>query len=178
MNLKISQIFEGTPTTAADTTLLAVLGSVAFYEAYYRQDDSHNLAGYIAESFSLEQIASELADPSSVFFIAFHDEKAVGLAKLRSGNTHESVDSTNAVELQRLYIIEHVYGKGVGETMLNHCMEYAARENFDTVWLGVWEENLRARRFYEKHGFARVGTLTFPYGDEVGINHVMQLRLN
>ena len=38
-------------------------------------------------------------------------------------------------------------------------------------------KNHRARRFYEKHGFRRVGTLTFPYGDTVGINHVMEKLL-
>ena len=46
------------------------------------------------------------------------------------------------------------------------------------LWLGVWEENPRALRFYEKHGFERVGTLEFPYADTVGVNAVMQLELN
>jgi len=161
----------------SDARLIAVLATAAFYEAYYRQDDSHNLASYITESFSPEKILTEIADPASTFFIIYTDEKAVGFAKLRRDGGHESVTSRNAVELQRIYIIENVYGKGVGEYLLKHCLKFARAQNFDTLWLGVWEENKRARRFYEKHSFRQTGTLTFPYGDEVGINHVMQIGL-
>jgi ribosomal protein S18 acetylase RimI-like enzyme len=45
------------------------------------------------------------------------------------------------------------------------------------LWLGVWEENKRGLSFYAKHGFTRVGTLTFPYSDSVGINAVMQVEV-
>lgn len=45
------------------------------------------------------------------------------------------------------------------------------------LWLGVWEENERGLSFYAKHGFERVGTLTFPYGSSVGINAVLQIDL-
>ena len=65
-------------------------------------------------------------------------------------------------------------GKGLGALLLKHCLEAAKSKGFKTLWLGVWEENRRAQRFYEKHGFKRVGTLTFPYGDTVGTNFVLE----
>jgi diamine N-acetyltransferase len=164
-------------STDADARLVAVLGAVTGYEAYYRQDDSHNLAGYITETSAPEKIRAEVADPNCTFFIIFDQGKAVGFAKMRRDSVHESVTSGNAIELQRIYIIEHVYGTGAGEFLFKHCIAYARAEGFETLWLGVWEQNARARRFYEKHGLRRVGTLDFPYGSEVGINHVMQLDL-
>jgi Acetyltransferases len=162
--------------TVNDANLISVLGAVTFYEAYFEQDDPSDLANYIAEAFAPEKIRAEIENPDSTFFIVFLENYAVGYAKLRAGEKHESVESENAVELQRIYLVERVFGKGVGEILLRHCVETARRKGFDTLWLGVWQENRRALKFYAKHGFKQVGTLTFPYGKTVGTNLVLQKK--
>ena len=162
---------------AEDARLVASLATVTFYEAYFEQDDPHDMADYLAETFPVEKIAAELADPSSHFFIAHRRGRAVGYAKMRDGDPHDSVTSPKPIELQRIYTVERVWGTGAGEALLRHCLEFARALGKDSVWLGVWEENPRAIAFYTKHGFERVGTLEFPYGDTVGINAVMQVYL-
>jgi ribosomal protein S18 acetylase RimI-like enzyme len=162
---------------AEDARLVASLATVTFYEAYFEQDDPHGMADYLAESFPVAKIAAELADPSCHFFIVYRRGRAVGYAKMRDIEPHESVTSANPIELQRIYTVERVWGTDVGEALLRHCLEFARGLGKDAVWLGVWEENPRAMAFYEKHGFERVGTLEFPYGDTVGINAVMQIDL-
>ena len=162
---------------AADANLISVLGAVTFYEAYFEQDEPPDLANYIAESFAPEKIRAELDAPTAEFFIIFRDGKAVGYAKLRMGEPHASVAGEKAVELQRIYLIERVFGTGAGEKLLNFCCREARRKGFETIWLGVWEENLRAQKFYAKHGFRQVGTLTFPYGNTYGVNLVLQRDL-
>ena len=161
----------------SDAGLVSVLGAVTFYEAYFEQDDPHSLAEYIRESFAPDEIRAQIEDENAEFYIIFLDQNAVGYAKLRTGSKADGIESENSVELQRIYVVERVFGKGVGERLLRHCLETARARGFETLWLGVWEENRRAQRFYEKHGFRRVGTLTFPYGDTVGINHVMEKSL-
>jgi len=162
----------------ADANLIAVLGSATFYEAYFEQDIPSALANYILESFSPEQIALELAEPGSEFFIIFRDEKAVGYAKLREDPPGPGVTSENTVELQRFYLVERVYGKGVAKALLDHVVDRSRERGFDTVWLGVWTENKRAQRFYEKHGFTDTGgRLEFVYDAGVGINIVMEKKL-
>ena len=163
--------------TPEDANLIASIATVSFYEAYFEQDDSHDLANYLVENFSPDVIAAELATPEFSFLIALRDGKAVGYAKLRDGEPHESVTSRNAVELQRFYLIERVWGTGVGDVLLDRCIEESRELGKDVLWLGVWEENRRGLSFYDRHGFERVGTLTFPYGDSVGINAVMQIVL-
>ena len=167
-NIKIRQ------ATASDAKLISVLGAVSFYEAYFEQDDAHGLADYIHESFELEKIRAEIEDQTVTFFIIFADEKAVGYAKMREDSKVECIESLNSIEMQRIYTIERVYGKGVGENLLKHCLETARKKGFETLWLGVWEENIRAQRFYAKYGFRRVGEITFPYGETVGINFVLE----
>ena len=71
-----------------------------------------------------------------------------------------------------------MWSGGIGEKLLDHCVGFARDLGKEVLWLGVWEENPRAIRFYEKHGFTRVGTLEFPYANSIGINAVMQLELN
>ena len=163
--------------TAADVPLLSVLATVTFYEAYFEQDDPHDLANYLTENFSQDVIADALELPDSTFLIAFRGEQAVGYARLRQGEAHESIANKNAVELQRIYLVERVWGTGVGEILLEYCIAEAKRMGGEVLWLGVWEENRRGLSFYAKHGFKRVGTLTFPYGDSVGINAVMQIGI-
>jgi len=159
---------------AADAKLISVLGAVTFYEAYFEQDSPADLANYIHESFNLDKICAEIEDANATFFIIYQNNHAVGYAKLREDSTVDCVNNKTAIELQRIYVIEKVFGKGIGEILLKHCLEIAKEKGFKTLWLGVWEENRRAQRFYEKHGFRRVGTLTFPYGETVGINFVLE----
>ena len=160
-----------------DAVLISVLASTTFYEAYFEQDESSNLAGYIHESFDLATVRAEIADPQSTFFLIFFEGKAVGYARLIDGSTTEGVTAGRVIELKRIYILERVWGTGIGETLLMHCVETARNRGFATIWLGVWEENQRAQKFYAKYGFKRVGTVTFPYGDVDGTNLVLQLPL-
>lgn len=161
----------------SDARLISTLATVSFFEAYFEQDDPQSLTDYLIDNFAVEKIAEELALPEVKFFIAYRNDKAVGYAKLREGDPHESVTSQNAVELQRIYLIERVWGTGLGEALLEFCLEEAKTMGKDVIWLGVWEENKRGLSFYAKHGFTKVGTLKFPYGDSYGINQVMQRDL-
>jgi diamine N-acetyltransferase len=158
----------------ADAPLISVLGTVTFYEAYFEQDDAADLADYIQESFATDKIRAELEDEEAAFYIIFLDTHAVGYAKLRTDSELDFIKNETAIELQRICVVERVFGKGIGERLLKYCLETAKSKGFETLWLGVWEKNHRAQRFYEKHGFRRVGTLTFPYGESVGINFVLE----
>lgn len=159
---------------ATDAKLISVLGTVSFYEAYFEQDDAHDLANYTHESFELDKIRAEIESKNAAFFIIYVDKKAVGYAKLREDSKIDCIKNENSIELQRIYIIERVYGKGIGEILLKYCLETAKVLGFETLWLGVWERNKRAQRFYEKHGFKRVGEITFPYSESVGIHFVLE----
>lgn len=162
-----------------DANLIAVLGSTTFYEAYFEQDIPSALANYILDSFSPAQIMKEIEEPGSEFLILILDEKAVGYAKLRQNPQAPGVNSGNSIELQRFYLVERVWGTGLAETLLDHVLARANERGFDTLWLGVWTENKRARKFYEKHGFTDTGgRLEFVYDAGIGINIVMEKKVS
>ncbi len=171
MNLSIRQ------ADISDTNIICALGVTTFYEAYYEQDESSDLANYVLESFSRAQIEAEINNTDSTFFIAESNGKAVGYAKLRENSAVDCLKNENAVELHRIYILERAKGKGVGGRLLNRCFETARAKGYETIWLGVWEENAAAIGFYEKIGFVKVGELQFPYGATVGTNYVLKIGL-
>jgi diamine N-acetyltransferase len=171
MNLSLRQ------ASTSDFKLISALAITTFYEAYYEQDPSIDLASYISDSFSLENMSSELKDANSTFFIAEIDGKAVGYAKLRENVIADCVTDKNAIELQRIYILEKVKGKHVGKALMDKCFEVAREKGFSTLWLGVWWRNELAQKFYEKLGFIRIGELKFEYGAGVETNYVFKIKL-
>lgn len=172
MNISIRQ------ADISDIQVICALGVTTFYEAYCLQDESRDLANYVLESFSVEQIEKELSDKNATFFIAEADGCAVGYAKLRENSPAECVRGENAIEIQRIYILEKMKGKRVGNALMRKCFDEARRRNYESVWLGVWERNLAAQKFYRKYGFVKVGELDFPYGETVGTNHILKLDLD
>jgi ribosomal protein S18 acetylase RimI-like enzyme len=163
--------------TFVDVGLISVLAGVTFYEAYFQQDESANLAAYILESFDIGVVRSEIADPDSTFFLVFVDGKAAAYARMIDDSRVAGVGTGRVVEVKRIYVVERFWRTGIGTLLLRHCIDDATSRGFDALWLGVWEENERANAFYAKFGFEQVGTVTFPYGDVEGTNRVLELKL-
>ena len=159
--------------TFEDTALLAKIGAEMFAETFAGENTPENMAAYLADSFSLEKQTAELAEPGSVFLIAEMGGKAAGYARLIAGSTEASVRATRPVELVRIYAGSKWLGQGVGAGLMQACLTEAARVGADVIWLGVWERNPRAIRFYQKWGFVQVGTHGFQLGDELQTDWIM-----
>ena len=116
---------------------------------------------------------TELQDPAGTFMLMFEDEAAIGYAKLLAGETPSAVRGPAPVELVRIYLERDAIGKGYGSKLLRACLGTAGRGGFETIWLGVWEQNDRAIQFYESWGFRRVGEQTFLLGSRRQTDFVM-----
>lgn len=159
---------------ANDAALLSSLGARTFSETFAADNSPENMAAYLAAAFNPEQQASELADPRASFHIAEINGAAVGYAMLRSGNAPESVTGDRPIELVRLYVSLESLGSGVGAALMQACTDDARQLGHDTIWLGVWENNLRAQAFYRKWNFVEVGTHVFQLGDDPQTDFLMQ----
>ena len=54
----------------------------------------------------------------------------------------------------------------MGRTLIAYAEQIARQEKRDWMWLGVYEHNLVAQRFYARDGFVRVGQHVFQVGDD------------
>ncbi len=156
-----------------DLNLLSVLGITTLYEAYFQLDPSKDLADYAILAFNLDQVKTELEDPNSTFVIAELDGRAIGFAKLREGKKLECLEGKNAIEVQRIYLIEKMQRKNFGRELINHCFEIAKVKDYQTLWLGVWDKNVKAQKFYQKIGMEEIGKVDFSDGKNEFINLVM-----
>ena len=166
--------------TIADAVLLAELAWKTFYDAFgeHPLNRPEDLAAYMATAFGPEIQAAELNDKRNTFLLAESAGQPVGYAKLIAGSTEPCVTATNPVELSRLYSLQEYLGRGVGAALMQACIDEAVRQGHDVMWLGVWEVNYRAQRFYQKYGFAKCGEHTFHLGADPQTDWVMQRTLN
>ena len=165
------------PATTDDINILAALGTTTCYEAYFEIDPSSDLADYCARIYSPENIRTEFNDPNSTYFIAEINDRAVGFAKLRENNRVDCLGDAHAIELQRIYVLERLKGQNVGKALITRCLDSAREKGYDTLWLGVWEKNMRAQRFYEKIGMNNIGTTDFSDGKNSFINFVYAIKV-
>jgi ribosomal protein S18 acetylase RimI-like enzyme len=165
--------------TREDAKLLTELAYTTFWDAFahHPKNAPDDLAYYMRQAFSLEQITDELGDPKSVFLIAEIDEAPAGYAKLIYESTEPDIIGEGPVELSRLYSHQKFLGQGVGQALMDACLDRAKEAGRDVIWLGVWEFNPRAQRFYEKNGFQLVGKHTFLLGSDPQIDLLMRKEL-
>ncbi len=157
-----------------DAELLAHLGRQTFADSFGDVNTPENMAAYLAASFSLEKQAAELAEPGTTFLIARIGEEVVGYTRLQAGPAEACVQGPRPIELVRIYAVKTWIGRGGGTALMRASLEEAARQGYQTIWLGVWEHNPRAIAFYEKWGFKKVGTHSFQLGDERQIDWIME----
>ncbi len=163
---------------AADADMLSTLGATTFQSAFAADNDPDDMAAYLASAFSPAQQAAELADTRATFFIAEIEGEAVGYAKLLAGEAPACVTGAQPIEVERIYARQEWLGHGVGEILMRACAEEAQRGGYQTLWLGVWGRNDRARAFYRKHGFHDVGEKIFQLGSDAQTDAVMERALS
>ncbi len=140
--------------TLKDKKLIAQLGAKTFDQAFRGTCTDEDLEGILQEFYNEEQVGKELNDPQDYFFILYHGDVAAGYARINLGKkTEKHFEDKNAVELMRIYFLKEIHGKGLANELLNYCFDFLKNKGYNTVYLSVWEHNLRAQAFYKKHGF-------------------------
>ena len=160
--------------TDADAALLAQLGAKTFYDAFAKQNTPENMTAYLAKTFGTELQRAELADPQNTFLIAEDDGVAIGYAHLRIGEPPACVSDSEAIELVRLYVSASLLSGGVGGRLMDACLNETRQRGYQTIWLGVWQQNTRAQAFYERWNFSIVGEHIFQLGDDPQMDWLMK----
>jgi ribosomal protein S18 acetylase RimI-like enzyme len=159
--------------TARDAALLAELGARTFSETFGPDNTPEDIAAYLGAAFGPEKQAAELADPGATFLVADVEGVAAGYAQLRSGGT-DGVTGAKPIEVVRFYASKEWIGRGIGPALMGACLDEARRAGFQTLWLGVWERNVRAQAFYRKWGFSVVGAHVFQLGSDPQTDLLME----
>ncbi len=160
-----------------EAELLTNLSVTTFRDAFTAGNRQEDMDKYIADEMNLDKLTGELGDKENIFFMAWHNALPIGYAKLRATKVPEELASNNAIELERLYVLQTYQSKKYGDRIMNHCLTYAIGQNYDTMWLGVWEHNHGANRFYRRYGFELFGDHVFMLGSDAQRDVLMKKAL-
>ncbi len=160
--------------TPNDAAALAALALKTFNDAFMPFNREEDMVAYTKDAFTEAQQLREIQDPKNATFVVEDAEGALAAyAQVRPtpGAPH------GEVELARFYVDQTHHGRGIAQSLMAAVDAEARRLGAQRMWLGVWERNHRAIRFYRKCGFAQCGTHVFILGTDVQTDWDMARKL-
>lgn len=153
-----------------DAERLAELAHATFRETFledfaipYPPDD---LAVFVAATYTAAAFADILADPSqAAWLVEAEDGRACAYATAGPCSLPHPQARPEHGELKRLYVRRTHQGSGLGLRVFDAALSWLGQVYDGPKWIGVWSGNLKAQRFYDRHGFAKVGECDFPVGE-------------
>ena len=149
-----------------------------FIQAFGTHNTASNMEQYVSEALTLDQITIEYQNPKSSFFFAEYQSEIIGYLKVNQGDAQTETQLAEALEIERIYVIPKVQSKGIGTLLLNYCLELAKLRKLKQVWLGVWDQNQSAIRFYERCGFVTFSKHEFMLGKELQFDVMMKFEFD
>jgi len=156
---------------------LQKISKKTFSETFSDKNTEENMAKYLEEVFSIENLTMELIDKHSEFYFATNDHKLIGYIKLNFGQSQTELQDEKGLEIERIYVLKEFHGKQVGQILYEQALKIAKHNKSDFLWLGVWEENPRAIHFYKKNGFVEFNKHIFRLGNDEQTDIMMKLTL-
>lgn len=157
---------------------LQQIGKATFFETFAESNSEADMKKYLDENFSTEKLTAEVNHPDSQFFVAWEGQSPIGYLKLNTGLAQtELQQDESTLEIERIYVLSAYHGKKVGQLLYEKALEVAGLLKKSSIWLGVWEENPRAIKFYTKNGFVPFGQHLFKMGDDEQTDIMMKKKL-
>ena len=155
--------------TISDAALIAQISRRTFVETYAQFNTPQNMELFMEQQFAEQKLVGQVLDTRHIFLLAFDGNIPAGYIFLKKDE-----NNTDAMEVARLYMCAGFIGKGVGRSLMNAAIGVAKELGKKKIWLGVWEHNQRAIRFYQRAGFTRTGQQNFLLGEDLQNDWVME----
>lgn len=165
--------------SADDINRLADLAARSFRDTFEKDNDPANVDDYLRSALTSKSVCSEFGEAHNIFLVACIDnnDALAGYAKLCIASEDPNIVDQSTVEIERIYADKLAIGRGVGAALMRACLAEAANLGCQAIWLGVWERNERAIRFYERWEFEIVGERQFTLGADLQTDLVMVRKL-
>jgi GNAT superfamily N-acetyltransferase len=161
--------------TPEDAPALARLGARTFFETFGHLYDPADLAVFL-QSHAVANWRSELGDPAFAVRVGEADGQLAGYAKL-GPPTLPFTPRGHSIELRQFYILQPWHGSGAASSLMEWVLGEARRRAAEHLYLSVFTDNHRARRFYARFGFVEEGPYKFMVGNHPDEDIVMRLAL-
>ena len=160
-----------------DVSQLQQIGRQTFFETFAASNSEENMRQYLEDGFAPDKLRAELEQSLSMFYFAEQAGRVVGYLKVNTGSAQTEQQADNALEVERIYVLQEFHGQRVGQVLYEQALALAQEAQVDYLWLGVWEENPRAIRFYQKNGFVAFDKHVFRLGEDEQTDIMMKRPL-
>lgn len=130
------------------------IGFLSWNSAYKNIIPDDFLKEYTADKRAAA-MRNSLLSRSEDFYMFKYNEAPAGFAIIGTSQDSGTNDSTG--EIHAIYFDPDYWGLGCAGEAMAFCLNRLKELGYSRIVLWVLEENLRAIKFYEKHGFSNTG---------------------
>ena len=117
---------------------------------------AENAPRFTAFATTEERLNWHLNGEHRPMYAYYENDKIVGYYSLLLPENQEC-------ELNNVCVLPENRHKGIGEKLLNHAFEIAEKLGCKKMNIGIVEENMVLRKWYESYGFVHIGTQKFDF---------------
>jgi len=161
--------------TEKDAAELDRIFDRSFCDTFAHLYRSEDLDSFLS-GFGVSEWESQLRDPACAFRIAEVSGRPVGYVKIGPQKLPVETDRP-ALLLDQLYLLKEHHGAGIAHDLMDWVLAEAKRRGAEELYLTVFTENHRARRFYDRYGFEVVGRYAFMVGNHADEDVIMRKAL-
>lgn len=163
------------PIKHSELSILQSLAIRTYSAAFAHKNQPGVIEKYYEHAFAKAYLSKQLSNQESYWYFARDNDQIIGYLRLNVGESQTEFSEPYGLEVERIYIdIPHLR-KGYGTKLLAFSISKAKELEKNYIWLGVWEENPEAIKFYKKHGFQTVGTHDYDMIAEIQTDYIMRL---
>tara|TARA_R110000868_G_scaffold4211_13_gene26686 strand:+ start:89183 stop:89770 length:588 start_codon:yes stop_codon:yes gene_type:complete len=156
---------------------LKQIGRSTYLESFSMENSDENMKSYLNTAFNSKKLSTELNEKQSEFYFVYYKNEVAGYLKLNFGTAQSEFKENDGMELERIYVLKKFQGKSIGKMALEHILKIAHSKKMKYVWLGVWDKNAKAIKFYKKHNFEVFSSHDFTMGNDIQTDFLMKLNL-
>jgi len=146
-----------------------------FEESFAAYNTREDMEHYLSVNLSEAQLELELSAAGSFFYLVKKESTVIGYLKVNDTPGKETAHVEKGFELERIYLLKTFRQNGIGRLLFDFVRSLAAESGADYLWLGVWEHNTRAIKFYERNNMQRFGAHSFILGKDRQTDILMRL---
>ena len=165
------------PVTLSEILDLQEISRQTFFDAFASVNEEEDMRHYLEVNLSIEQLTSELNQAATSFYFVKNSKEILAYLKLNEADVQTEKRDIPSMEIERIYVRKEFQNRGVGQFLLDHSIQITKDKQLKLIWLGVWEHNVSAIRFYERNQFQFFGKHSFMLGSDEQTDLLMERHL-
>lgn len=167
-----------------DISSLCSFGAQEFTRTFGHLYPPEDLAFFLQDSYTPKIIGNWISDPNYKVILSIYKNEIIGYIVAGICDLEHHDITKDDIEIKKLYIHPSQFGKGISHQLMKLMLEYIVDKQTKLnllssfIYLGVWENNFRAQKFYNKYNFNRVGEHLYIVGNCRDLDYIFRAPLS